>query len=223
MHARTYAEKEVVKATRLFVCVKLDPGPGGEAKRICEKWKIGITRKGGEFEYPIAIALAPDQAIVDWRKGFVEPGEFASFLFKAAAAAAGQGGEGAQPGGGAKVAWEESYEKAQDTASFEGKMLLLAFLEHGEGSASARMLAETFADPAVAGLAKSFACVKVNPLDETEKYVADSYRKDVEKAGVAFEFPLVVILTKDLDMVSARSGFVPAADLAAMLKKALGK
>ncbi len=222
MHTRTYADKEVIKATRQFLCVKIDPGTSGWARKAAERWKIGVERKGGTFDYPVALVLSGDLSIVGWRQGFVEPPEFASFLFASAASSAGPEGGGKPKPGPAAVAWEASYEAALDTASLEGKPILLAFLDSGSDE-SGRMEKEAFGDAAVAELSAGFACARVDPSKPDDLHVAESYRADVEKAGVRFAFPLVVIMTKDLDFVSARSWPSAPAEIAAMMAKALGK
>jgi hypothetical protein len=223
MHARTYALESIIRLSRSFVCIKVDPGTGGRAQKVCDKWRIGVERRGERFDYPIAILLDLEGKIVSTHMGFFEADVFAGFLEGALEKAGGKRPEdkgGKSPGKGGVIRWETSYEDALDTAEFEEKPILLAFLEK-KGKASVRLLRESLADPAVTGLAEKFVCIRIDPgADEDSAFIADSFRQDAEKLGAAFRYPLLLVLSSELDVLAASSGFVPPAAVVEMMKKA---
>jgi len=223
MHTRTYADKEVIRLSRNFVCIAVDPGKGGKAQKICNKWRIGVERFGGTFDYPIAVLLDGKGKIVASHMGFFEPTVFAEHLRQALAktgiktVAPKKGDPDAAP----PVAWVKDYDEGLDTAAFEEKPILLAFLQPALDGDSERMRREVFATDAVRKLAAGFVCILQDPTIEDDGYVADGYREDIEKAGQTYGFPLVVILSYDLDVLGLSAGFTPADKIAALMEKAV--
>lgn len=225
MHTRTYADKRVIRLTRHFACITVDPGKGSRAQRVCAKWRVGVERRGEFFDYPIAVLLDRQGRIGATYQGFVEPGAFAGHLRGfleglGAAPAPPNGGDGAPPAEAGPVAWVASYDEALDTSTFEEKPLLLLITEPGGKGDSARLLSETFADEAVRRRAADFVCVRLDGGVEDNVFVAETYQMDVEAAGLEYRLPLLVVLTPALDVLAVHTGFAGAEKVLAMLGEA---
>ena len=104
--------------------------------------------------------------------------------------------------------WLHSYQAGVKLAQQTHRPLLLSF--HAPGcSWCAKMDAETFTDPAVVELSRSFVCVVVESETETEA---------VQHYNVT-EYPTTLLTDPQGHILSATTSYVPASELLPALRK----
>lgn len=104
--------------------------------------------------------------------------------------------------------WLHSYQEGLKLAQKTHRPLLLSF--HMPGcSWCAKMDAETFTDPAVVDLSRSFVCVIV----DTDTDLPTAKRYDVTS------FPTTILADPQGHILDAATGYVPASELLPTLRK----
>jgi len=125
----------------------------------------------------------------------------------------GREGEVAQPAAdGEGIAWMVDYSKGMGKARGEGKPVMIDL--YADWCGPCRMLdEETWSDPKVRELSRSFVCIKVN-VDQDNK-TSDLYNVE--------SIPLVVFLAPSGEEIKRNVGFVGPGEMLALMEGALGR
>jgi hypothetical protein len=119
-------------------------------------------------------------------------------------------GEPSRPKADSPIVFSHSWEESRALAKRTGRRLLAYFTSDSCGWCRA-MEKRTFTDAEVVTLSKEFVCAQVDIRDEKNVRVADEFRID--------SIPRTYVFTSDGKLIDRRTGYVPAAEYAAWLKK----